>query len=283
MGRAAPLLLCLMAALALASPAEATITVGSDLTEAASSQASDCSPLAPTCTSMLARAKPGNLYPAASPADGTVVRFGIKSGDAETVTFHLLHLDADIAAKVLLVGGASTGPTVTLPGPGTFEFPASVPIKAGDSVGFDSSSSTAYGACQSGAELWKFSPPLVDGASFQPPQSSQDCELLVDAVVEPSASVGFGRGAVSRAGRTRLVLHLPGPGTLTLSGTQIRTVRRNIARAGTFNAPVHLRGDARRRITKSGHARVGVSETFTPTGGVAGVESLIVNFKGGTR
>jgi hypothetical protein len=273
----------LAVATAAPGPASATITVGSDLTEAASTQPSDCASLAPPCTSMLARTKQGNLDPAASPADGTVVAFAIKSGGAGTLTFRLLHLDAAIAAKVLLVGGAGTGPTVSLPGAGIFEFPTSLPIRAGDSVGFDSSSSTAYGACQGGADSWTFSPPIADGGSLQPPQSSEDCELLVNAMVEPSASVGFGRGTVTPTAKARLALRLPGPGMLTLSGSAIRTVTRSIARAGRFSVRVQLRGDAGRRLAKSGHLRVRVSETFTPAGGAPATESRTVNFKGGKR
>lgn len=283
MSVAVGLLTAALAAGVTAAPAGATITIGSDLTEAASTQPSGCATFAPSCTSMLARTKQGNLNPVASLADGTVVGFGIKSGGAETVTFRLLHLDAAIAAKVLLVGGAGTGPTVSLPGAGVFEFPASLPIRAGDSVGFDSSSSTAYGACQSGAESWSFSPPLADGGMLEPPQSSHDCELLVNAVVEPSASVRFGKGTVTRTAKARLSLRLPGPGTLTLSGSEIQTVTRSIARAGRFSVQVHLRGDAGSRLAKSGHVRVQVSETFAPTGGVAAAEYKTVNFKGGTR
>jgi hypothetical protein len=286
LGRGALAASALAAAMVAPAPAAATITVGSDLTEAASTQPSACAPYATSCTNMLVRAKRGNLYPAASPADGTLVGFGIKSGGAGAGTFRLLRLDTAIAAKVLLVGGVGTGPTVNLPGAGTFELPASLPIRAGDSLGIDSSGSTAFGACQTGAggaESWRFSPPIADGSWLQPVQSSDDCELLVNAVVEPSASVGFGRGTVTRAGRTLLALRLPGPGVLTLSGSEIRTVARTIGRAGKLGVPVRLRPAARRRLASSGHARVEVSETFAPTGGVAASETATVNFKAGRR
>jgi hypothetical protein len=263
------------------APAGATITIGSDLTEAAATQPSACAPYATSCTSMLVLAKRGNLNPAASPADGTVVGFGIKSGGPGAVTFRLLRLDTAIAAKVLLVGGVGTGPTVSLPGAGTFEFPASLPIEAGDWIGIDSSGSTAYGACQNGAESWRFSPPIADGSWLQPVQSSDRCELLIQAVVEPSASVGFGKGTVTRARKTLLALRMPGPGELTLSGTEIGTVARTIGRAGKVSVPLRLRAAAHRRLVSSGHARVEVSETFAPDGGVPASESATVNFRGG--
>jgi hypothetical protein len=280
-------LLTVAAVTALApGPAAATITIGSDLTESAATQPSACPPYATSCTSMLVRAKQGNLYPPASPADGTVVSFGIKSGGAGTVTFRLLRLDTAIAAKVLLVGGVGTGPTVGLPGAGTFQFPTSLPIEAGDSLGIDSSGSTAYGACQNGpggGESWRFGSSIPEGGWLQPAQSSGGCELLVDAVVEPSASVVFGKGTVTRKGRTLLSLRLPGPGELTLSGGEIRTATRTIDRAGKSSVPVRLKATARRRLASTGRARVEVSETFAPSGGVPASESATVNFKGGKR
>jgi hypothetical protein len=76
---------------------------------------------------------------------------------------------------------------------------------------------------------------------------------------------------------------MPGPGTLTLGGPEIRTTDREIAAAGPVNIALSLRRGARKRLQASGHVRVKVSETFTPTGGVAASESRTVNFKGGTR
>jgi hypothetical protein len=263
--------------------AEATITIGSDLSGPASMQKALCGTYATSCTSVLMRTKPGNLHPAASPADGTVVGFGVKSGAAGTLTFRLLRLDSPIASKVLLLGGVGTGPTVDLPGAGTFDFGANLSIKAGDWIGIDSASSNAYETCQGGAETWRLSPPVAEGTYMAPTQSSDVCELLVDAVIEPSASVGFGGGKVTRSGRALLTLRMPGPGVLALGGPEIRTADREVAAAGPINIAVFLRGDARKRLQMSGHVRVKVSETFTPTGGGAASESRTVNFKGGTR
>jgi hypothetical protein len=100
--------------------------------------------------------------------------------------------------------------------------------------------------------------------------------------VVPLASVGFGKGTITRKGRALLALRLPGPGMLTLSG-DIRTASRTIEGAGRSRVPVRLKAAARRRLASSGHARVEVSETFAPTGGVAATESKTVNFKGGKR
>jgi hypothetical protein len=273
-----------MAAGALApGPAAATITIGSDLTEAAQTQAVTCGTYATSCTSVLVRAKPGNANPAASPADGTVISFGVKSGGAENVTFRLIRLDSAIAAKVLLVGGVGTGPTVDLPGAGTFQFPTNLPIRAGDWLGLDSSGPTAFGDCQGGAETWRLSPAVAEGSYLPPVQSSEGCELLVDAVVEPSASVGFGGGRVTRAGRTLLALRLPGPGTLTLRGREIRTVIREVAEAGGADIVVRLRPEARRRLTTSGHVRLTIDETFAPNGGAPASETKTVTLKEGKR
>jgi hypothetical protein len=270
-------------ALALTSPARASIVVGSDLSETAAGpgQASDCAPVSPPCTSMLAGVKQGNPFPAASPASGTVVAFDIKTGGPSTVTFRLLRLDSAVAAKVILVGGDGTGPTVDLPGPGAYEFPAGLPIRAGDYVGFDSSLFSAYGACQAGASSYGFSPPLPDGGgALQPPLASGSCELLVNAVVAPSAALVFGRGTVARAsGRATLGLRLPGPGELTLSGRDVKTVSKHIARAGRLHLPLSLKLRARNRLARQGSVKLKLSTTFTPTGGSAAGRSAVVRFR----
>lgn len=281
---AVTIVVALALALALTPPARASIVVGSDLTETAAepTQASGCGPVSSPCTSMLAAVKPGNLFPAASPASGTVVAFDIETGGPSTVTFRVLHLISAISAKVILVVGDGTGPTVDLPGPGTYEFPASLPIRAGDSVGFDSSLFSAYGACQVGTYWtysYSFSPPVPDREG-RLPQSSGRCELLINAVVVPSAALVFGKGTVARAsGKAKLALRFPGPGDLTLTGKDIKTLSRHIVRAGRLSLPLSLKSRARKRLAKKGSVMLRLSATFAPTGGSAASRSALIRFR----
>ena len=268
-------------ALALSSTAQASIVVGSDLTEAAATPAlaSNCAPISAPCTTMLAGVKRGNPYPAASPASGTVIAFDVKTGGPGTIAFRLLRLDAAVAAKVLLVTGDGSGPTAALAGAGIYEFPADLPIGAGDYVGFDSSLFTAYGDCQQSAYTYGFSPPLPDRGSLQPPSGSGSCELLVNAVVIPSATVHFGKGSFNRAsGKAKLGLELPGPGNLTLLGKGIGRVSRQVGRAGALDLPLAITAAARRKLTKNGSVKLRLSATFVPTGGTAATQSVAVVF-----
>ena len=227
---------------------------------------------------MLTEVKQDNQYPASSPARGTVTAFDIKSGGAGTVTFRLLHLDAAVAAKVILVGGVGTGPTVELPGPGTYEFPVSLPIAAGDSIGFDSSLFTAYGACQTKASSYSFSPPLIDAATLEQPSANGSCELLINAVVSPSAAVAFGKGTISRRGRASLGLRVPGPGDLALTGRGIKPVSKQVGRAGLLNLPLVLVGSAPHQLANRGRVTIRFSATFTPSGGSGETKAATIRF-----
>jgi hypothetical protein len=271
----------LVGAAAFPSTALASIVVGSDLSEPAAtpSQASVCAKAPAPCTSMLISVKQGNAYPAASPADGTVVAFDIKSGGPGTATFRLVRLDAAVSAKVLLATGAGTGPTVNLPGPGSYEFPANLQIKAGDHVGLDSSQSTAYGSCQMGAYSYGFEPPLADGGPLVQPQLTGSCELLVNAVVEPSAAIVFGKGTVARtSGKANLALEFPSPGRLVLRGKGIKKVSRQIGRAGSLSLPLKISAKVRNKLTNGGGLKLKLSATFTPTGGSSATQSATVGF-----
>jgi len=88
-------------------------------------------PLDSSLTQVLTGVRRANKFPAASPTDGVIVRFGIKSATAGLVTFRLARLSGEGAT------GAGTGPVVLLPGAGTFSFPADTPVRAGDYVGVD--------------------------------------------------------------------------------------------------------------------------------------------------
>lgn len=268
--------------MAFASTAQASIVVGSDLSEPAVTpeQASSCAPTPAPCTSLLAAVKLGNPYPASSPADGTVVAFDIKSGGPSTVTFRVAQFDSEIIAKIgILAAGDGTGPTVELPGPGVYEVPTDLPIKAGEHVGIDSSLFTAFGACQANAYSVGFSPPLANGGELQRGQINGSCELLVNAVVVPSAVIGFGNGAVvDTAGRAKLRLKLPGPGRLTLKGRGIRKTSKLVGWAGPLNLQLRLTAGSRKRIANAGSASLKLSATFTPNGGSASTQSATVRF-----
>ena len=132
------------------------------------------------------RRSPGEQVPGRIATDGVIVRFGIKSATADLVTFRLARLSGEGAT------GAGTGSVVLLPGAGTYSFPADTRVRAGDYVGVDTSSVSAYStACGTGGREFTYHPTLLDGGPLQHADSNSTCEFLVNAKVRPSNRFTF--------------------------------------------------------------------------------------------
>jgi hypothetical protein len=261
--------------IAALSPAgsSASITFGSDLKPAAAGFADDCILSTSPCTQVLTGVRRANAFPAASPTDGVVVSFGIKSSAADTVTFRL----ARLARSSERATGAGTGPERTLPGPGRYSFPARVPVRAGDFVGVDTSSVSAYSAaaaCGTGARALTYHPTLADRGPFRPVDSNSTCELLVNAKVSPSNRFRF-EGLDRNRGRGTAILavSVPGPGGLALSGQGIKRTARHVAEAGGAKLRIAPKGKLKRRLARRGEAKAEVEVTFKPEGGRAATKS----------
>lgn len=281
MSRGRGVILAFVAAVAvsIAAPAgsQGSIVVGSDLTLQPSDVVDNCILTSPPCTHLLTRAHntPSSTNPqdillgAGSPTVGTVTGFSIRTASSASVTFRLGRL-VDQNAKTYI--GDGTGPTVTLPGAGTYSFPTLLPIRIGDYVGIDSSAVQAYaGECfgrGSNAGAVKFHPVLIDGGSPEPVVASAGCELLVNATVEPSNAFSFGKVKRSKArGKAILPADLPGPGSLTIGGHGLKQIPGVADRAGLFRCQLTPNARSRRLLERTGRARVRARVTFTPKGG----------------
>ena len=166
--------------------AHATMTFGSDLSLPADSLSSQCAPISPPCTILQYKVHNGNAFPATAPVPGLVTSFGLKAGAGETVTFRLGRVDPQSAGSGT---GDGTGPTVSVKGPGTYSFPASLWVHAGDSVGLDFSSAASFTTqpvCYQGSHSFWYSPPLAGAGAPQPAGANGVCEWLVNATFEPS-------------------------------------------------------------------------------------------------
>jgi hypothetical protein len=178
-------LLCIAALGLFPATAQASITFGSDLTLPADSLSSQCAPISPPCSILQFQVHDGNAFPATAPVAGLLTSFGIKAGGGETVTFRLGRTVPATANST----GRGTGPTVSLKGPGTYSFPASLWVHAGDSVGLDFSSAASFTTqpyCYMHSHSWWYSPPLVDGAALRSAGANGACEWLVNATYTPS-------------------------------------------------------------------------------------------------
>lgn len=182
--------------------AQAAVTFGSDLSEPADPNPLRCLSSCPGPIDTFAgvAVKPGNAFPAASPMDGVVVRFGIESGNFQALTFRLVTASGYPVAG----SGAGSGPTATVP-PGVASVPARLPVKAGEFPGIDVADDPgSYShpvfpgpGCPGGigdppvSAVWN--PALGNGESLRDSSVGDRCELLVNATVEPDADHdGFG-------------------------------------------------------------------------------------------
>jgi hypothetical protein len=278
--------LTLLAVGLLPSAAGATIIVGSDLSLPPSDQSDNCILSTPPCTHLLVGVHAGNAFPKVSPTSGTIVSFGLRtgvlSGANETDTFRLGRLDNTCCAGNGT--GDGTGPTITVHEPGVYSFPASLPVKAGDYVGIDTTSTRAYADypsnCAPGAGYFTYHPVLTDGP-FQPSDANSICELLVNMVIQPSNTFSFGKAKRNiKAGIVILTVEVPGPGDLAVSGKGVKgVVSKTAGAAGNIKLKIKAKGKARTKLNTTGKATVSPAVTFSPVGGVPNTEKRKVKLR----
>jgi hypothetical protein len=176
-------------ALAMPAVSDAAVTFGSSLERdpSTSEQQRQCAPAAPPCTRV------GYIYPGqdpqiqASPIDGVVVKFRLKSQTTNPVTFRVARLTPQGPNTMLATGGA-VGPTVALKGDQSIEeFASSVPIKAGDHLALEGDVISAQYANDGGKRHYIYGPKLVEGQGPRAQSDTSSRQLLLQAVVEPDS------------------------------------------------------------------------------------------------
>jgi hypothetical protein len=169
--------------LALASPAGASVTFGSDLSlPPIPPPARECNPgTGQSCTNVATSFHAGNALPIRAPMSGVITEVRYRTNTPDTATLRLAHLETNGDAT-----GAGTGPTATLSGSGAVEsVPARLPVQQGDYLAGDGVSTTQYNCDDLGGSFTIYLPPLADGAALRPFSFvQQQCEVLVQAVIE---------------------------------------------------------------------------------------------------
>lgn len=206
-----------------AGASAATVTIGPNLTGLSSGAAYTCG-VAGGCT--FSQGAPSY----ASPVSGTIVRWRVI---ASTGSFTLRVLDGQT--------GVATGPTATATSKSIQEFPANVPIKAGQQVGLDlpsAGSSLAY-LNLAGTSIGYWNPALASGETRAPKSVTNGFQLLFNADVQPPPGItglGPGVGPIGRANAVTISGHdftgassvafgaLPATSFNVLSDTQIAAV-----------------------------------------------------------
>lgn len=182
------LIACTIALGAGASSANAGVTIGSDLTGAATASGS-CS-AQPLCT-YVQTVLPGRTL--AAPITGVVVRWRIKTSGA----------GGPFSLRVMRPagGGALTAISTSIPqitaGPPISEYNTRLPIQAGDLLGLGQTdvpgAGNYFAFSVPGASNYYKSPAVADGVTAGPSNTNTNFEMLVNADIEADAD-GDGYG-----------------------------------------------------------------------------------------
>jgi hypothetical protein len=276
LGICVPIATVLAWVLIVTAPAQATVvTVGSPLTAAFSSISIGGSVAYTSANSALPEAGAH----ATSPVTGTVVTWRISGATGGPFKLRVLHPAGGGAYT-----GAGTSAPVTPSSMATLTFTTSLPIQAGDLIALDDNASFDQIGTASvpGATLIGITPPLADGATAPPSATVNNTEFAFNAEVAtvPSNADTLGKVKLNKHnGTATLSVNVPGPGTLLLTGKNVKAQRsaraamasKTVTAAGKVKLLVKAKGKAKTRLNKTGKAKVKVKVTYTPTGDLPGI------------
>lgn len=97
---------------------------------------------------------------------------------------------------------------------------------------------------------------------------------------QPSNKFGFGKVKLNRAkGTAKLILVLPGPGSVALSGKGVKKVVKPAKAAGSLSIPIFALRKAKATLRQTGTVKLTLKITFTPVGGSANTQSYPLKLK----
>ena len=248
---------------AFGGSAPGAVTIGTNLTGPADEINPGCSV---ACTTMNLAVPtdnaPGGLT---SQVNGTVTSWQFKSVTA----------GGSIALRILRPAGgtsftgAGTSAPVTPNGtvPAQGPFPASLPIRVGDSVGLDATAGQTPLIDTPATQLYWNAPTLANGQTAQGIFGTR--EVAVQAVVEPSNTVTFGTPARNkRKGTATITMTVPNAGQLIYSGNGLSlTGPPNVSVPGNVQLIVKAIGKKRKKLARKGKLGVSFQVSFTPSQG----------------
>ena len=167
-------------------------------------------------------------------------------------------------------------------------FAASLQVSSGDLIGFHYDATTAGGGCgfvASGMSAVTIGN-LADRASaaFTP---IANFRLNLSAQVTPTNAFTLGEPKAKANGTAKLTVSVPNPGDLKVSGNGVKAssagaiAAKHVSAAGTVKLVIRAKGRKKQRLASSGKVSVRAKISFTPTGGVANVESRKVKLHHG--
>lgn len=262
------------AAISAASPAGAAVAIGQ--VAPVSGVEANCAGvgtdlLQPSVTAA------ANLYVAKQA--GTITSWSTRAvaGPGQSYTLKVFRRTTDPDAFRVI---AHSGPHRL--GAGLNTFPAGVTVSSGDLLGFHVNA--APNACTfdvPGDSVLERTGDLVDGSSgtFA---SRPDERLNLEAILVPTNAFSFGSFVRDRTtGTATLEIQLSNPGAVTLSGTGLKTrrVTKRVAVASTVRFGVAAAGARKRKLDRKGRVSLGLSASFTPTGGDPATQALRLKLK----
>jgi hypothetical protein len=262
--------LALCGALAAAQPAPGGVTVG---------QLSPDPPAANCTTPGLDFLQPsvtgGNLYVAKEA--GTITSWTTNSsGAGATYALKIFRRTTDPDSFQVMAHSAPQ-----LLSPGVNNFPANIPVKSGDMLGFhESGPPNSCTFTSIGDSVLDRAGNLQDGSAgtFAP---LNDVRLNLSAVLVPDNSFTFSGIARDRKrGTATITVTTSNPGLVTAAGKGMKKrAPKNIAVAGPVSFPVVAIGKARHRLARTGKVVVPVRITFFPPGGDPATQAINLKLK----
>jgi hypothetical protein len=260
----------LLAAFAVASPAQGSVTIGHVLGTGTPAPLS----CFPTCTLRQATLAPEDGLAArglTSPANGVVTSFGISvvaSNQDGNLTIRLRVLRGR-------TGVATSDPLTLVDADGVQTFATQLPIAVGDGIGIDTlptnppgSIGIARGTAAGNSVVELFSPPITDGGAELSPQASPGGVLDMNAVIEPTNTFAVGKVARNKSKGTATVsVTVPNAGALVVSGEGVKRASKSATAPGVVELKIRAKGKKLRTLNKTGKVKVAAKVTFTPSGG----------------
>jgi len=179
-----------------------------------------------------------------------------------------------------LVGGGIAGNT----------FPANIPVKRGDVLGFSLPLSDPADGCffSSPGQYFYRSGDLGDGAA-DAFTSTDGGRLNIRAEFTPSGQTGppdgDGGGADftlgkakknKKRGTAKLAVEVPDAGALDLAGESLKPLSKQTSQAGELKLKIKAKGKKKQKLNETGKAKVKPEVTYTPTGGAPSTEGTTV-------
>ncbi|HET8861854.1 MAG TPA: Calx-beta domain-containing protein, partial [Solirubrobacterales bacterium] len=91
-----------------------------------------------------------------------------------------------------------------------------------------------------------------------------------EVVIGPDNNIKFGKlKRNAKKGTAKLFVNVPGPGTLVMTGKQVKRVTMKVGNAGNVALPLKAKGNGLRKLAKEGDVKLQPKVTFTPIDGSA--------------